>query len=368
MLQLSLGTRVRRSPFFDATIADGVTHFSTYNHMYMPTGYGDPQAEYWRLIEGVSMWDVAVERQIELFGPDAERLAQDLCPRHIGKMQPGQGRYVAVCDHRGVLINDPVIMKHAEDRIWLSIADSDVLRWARAIAAERRYDVLVWEPDISPLAIQGPKAGAVAGALLGGWVNDLRHFWFREVELEGIPITVARSGWSKQGGFELYLQDATRGVELWNLVKEAGAPFDIGPGTPNPSERIESGLLSFGADTDDETNPFEVRMERFVDLDVPDRTIGIHALRQVHDNGPRRHQLGIVIDHEPPITTIDRWYALRLGITFIGNITAMAWSPRLGCNVGMCLVWKGAEPGETVTFTLPDGTTCEGELRTFPLV
>ena len=251
--EISPTTRLRRSPFFEATVSEGVTGFYPYNNMLMPTGFGHPEEEYWRIINGVSMWDVAVERQVELNGPDASKLAQILCPRDLTKCREGQGKYVALCNHDGVIINDPILLKLSETRFWLSIADNNIVLFSRAIAAERGLNVNVFEPDVSPLAVQGPKAEDVIASIFGDWVRDLKYFWFKETEIKGIPLQVARSGWSKQGGFELYLMDNTKALALWNIVKEAGKPWGIGPGNPNMSERIESGLLSYGSDTDDQT-------------------------------------------------------------------------------------------------------------------
>lgn len=298
MFGISPSARLRPSPFFEATRAEGVTAFTTYNHMLMPTSYGHPEAEYWRLLNGVSQWDVAVERQVQMLGPDAGRLAQILCARDLSKCKVGQGKYVPLCNHAGSLINDPILLKLAEDRYWLSIADSNIWFWAGAIAAERGLDVEVSEPDASPMAVQGPKAEEVVAALFGDWVRGLKYFWFRETAIEGIPVAVARSGWSKQGGFEIYLLDGSQGTKLWNLVKEAGRPWDIGPGNPNFCERVESGLLSYGGDTDAQTNPFEVRMGAYVDLAVPDDVVGIKALRRIHAEGPKRHQLGVILEGE----------------------------------------------------------------------
>ncbi|MEL6680162.1 MAG: glycine cleavage T C-terminal barrel domain-containing protein [Pseudomonadota bacterium] len=355
MYQLAMGTRIRRSPYFEATQAEGVTAFSTYNRMYMPTSYGDPEAEYWRLIEGVSMWDVAVERQIELSGPDAGVLAQALIPRKMDRCKVGQGRYVPICDHDGVLINDPIALKLAEDRYWLSIADSDLVLWARAIAAERRLDVQVFEAQIAPLAVQGPKAEDVIASLFGDWARDIKLFWFQETEVEGIHLYLARSGWSKQGGFELYLSDPTQGVHLWNLVKEAGAPFGIGPGAPNQSERVESGLLSYGADTDSRSTPFEVRMSRFVDLDAPDDAVGIGALRDIASRGAARHQLGVLLPEGPMLPRYDSWFTLTRDMEVVGKITSAAWSPRLKRNIGMALVSTDCAPGDTAQALLTEG-------------
>lgn len=365
---ISPSARVRKSPFYDATVADGVVSFTVYNRMLMPTGYGDPDAEYRRLIEGVSMWDVAVERQVEIAGPDAARLTQILVPRRIDKMPLNMGWYVPVCDHRGVVLNDPILLKLADDRFWLSIADSDILFWARAIAGERGLDVRITEPDVSPLAIQGPKAEDVVAAMFGEDIRALRYFRFCEVELDGIPMQLARSGWSKQGGFELYLMDGSRGTELWEHVKAAGEPFGIGPGNPNPMERIESGLLSWGADTDDETNPYEIRMGSYVDLDCPDDTIGIKALRRLQERGPKRHQIGIVMDIDGQLHAGDGQPRIFKGASDVGCVTSPVWSPRLKSNIGIALAWTGVGPGDQVKVTFDDGRECQGEAVTLPFL
>lgn len=258
---IGIGPNLRKSAYFDATVRDGVRSFSVYNHMLIPGHFGDPEAEYDRLINGVATWDVAAQRQVELVGPDAGQLAQYLTSRNLSNTRIGQGRYVPLCDYDGWLINDPVLLKLAEDKYWLSVADADIHLWAAAIGKERGLDIRVHEPDVSPLAIQGPKAVEVAASLFGEDVRSMRHFAFAERELDGIPLVLARSGWSKQGGFELYLRDCTFGTKLWDLVKAAGAPFGIGPGAPNDIERIESGLISYGADMRRQTHratPFEM--------------------------------------------------------------------------------------------------------------
>ncbi len=349
-LGIAIGARVRKSPYFDKTIEDGVTSFSVYNHMYMPTGYGDPLAEYDRLINGVAMWDVAVERQVSLKGPDAEKLARYLTTRDLGVLNIGQGRYVPLCDHRGTLINDPVLLPIAEDEYWLSIADSDVLLFSRAIAAERGFDVSIHEPDVSPLAIQGPKAVEVVSDLFGDWVRDLKYFGHKETRLNGIPLHVARSGWSKQGGYELYLMDGQRGGELWDIVKEAGQKYDIGPGTPNYIERLESGLVSYGADTDDFTNPYEVGLGKFVSLDREDNFIGKEALKKIHADGIKRQFIGYKIEGEALAAGNQHKWPVKDGESHIGFVSASAWSPRVKSNIGVGLVETAfSEPGSKVT-------------------
>ena len=262
--------------------------------MLMPVPYGDAEAEYHRLMNGVAQWDVGIQRQIQINGPNAARLVQVMCVRDLSRCAINQGKYVAMYDHRGVLLNDPVVLKIDDNEFWLSIADNNMLMWSRAIAHERGFDVDITEPDISS------KAEDVVATIFGDWMRQIKFFWFADASVNDIPLKLARSGYSKQGGFELYLMDGSCSVELWNIVREAGKPWDIGPGNPNPKERIASGLLSYSGDTDDHTNPFEARLDPYVDLDLDDDMIGVHAVRQIREAGPKRHQLGIVLDGQPP--------------------------------------------------------------------
>lgn len=366
MSLLSPTSRQSVSPFYDKTIAEGVVSFSPYNGMLMPTGYGDPQGEYERLMTGVSMWDVAVERQVQLEGPDAAKLAQALCPRDISQCIIGQGKYVPLCDHNGTIINDPILLKLSETKFWLSIADSNIWLWASAIAAERGFDVVVSDPGVSPLAVQGPMAENVVAAIFGEWVRDVKYFWFKETQIDGIPVAVARSGWSKQGGFEIYLMDESKGAQLWDIVKAAGAPWGIAPGCPNGIERIESGLISFGADTDARTNPYEIRLGKYVNLDVPDDTVGIKALRKIKAQGVKRHQLGVVPDGDTPLPALgyDRPQILHKGSP-AGMLTCMTFSPRLGKNIGYALINRTAKKGASVEIAFKSGTVT-GKLQSLP--
>ena len=311
------------------------------------------------------MWDVAAERQVQLKGPDAARLAQVLCSRDLSEQVVGQGQYVAMCDHRGTLINDPIALRVGDDCYWLSIANSDIWFWARCVAGERGFDVDVCEPDVSPLAIQGPKAEDVVASIFGDWVRDLKYFWFGDADIEGIPLKVARSGWSKQGGFELYLMDGSKGDRLWQIVKEAGKPFDIGPGYPDPSERTESGLLNYGTDTDDKTNPFEVRMEKFVDLDLNADVIGMTALRRIKAEGVKRRQLGILLEGGKEDDNQSTWPEIVKDGKVIGHMTNVAWSFRLKRRIGYALISVEAQPGDTVLIT-KDGARIIGQLTEMP--
>ncbi len=365
MAEISPHTRLRPSPFYEATLAEGVSAFSPYNQMLLPTGFGHPEAEYRRLTEGVSMWDVASERQIQLKGPDAARLAQTLCARDLSAAVEGQGKYAPICNHDGALINDPIVLKIADDCFWMSIADSDMWLWASCVAAERGMDVEIFEPDVSPLAVQGPLAADVVASIVGDWVRDLKYFWFGDAEVDGIPLKVARSGFSKQGGFELYLMDGSRGTDLWNIVKDAGQPFGIGPGYPMPSERIESGLISCFGDSDRYTNPFELQLKRFVDLHVPDDVIGIEALRRIAAEGPKRQLLGVVLDGDEARPSHQRWYDITADGVKIGTMTNGTWSYKLERNIGFSLVSTDAEIGAEVQVN-KDGEVIDAKLTVIP--
>ena len=354
--QIALGPRVRKSPYFDSAVKAGVTHFTIYNHMYMPISYGDLPAEYDRLINGVSMWDVAGERQVALKGPDAVTLALYLTPRNLENLKFGVGKYVPMCNDIGTLINDPVLLQVADDEVWLSIADSDMKFWAEAVALGKGLDVKVFEPDVSPLAIQGPKAEDVVSDLFGDHIRSIRYFGFIDTDLNGIPIVLCRSGWSKQGGFELFLRDGSRGNELWDLVAEAGAPYGIGPGAPNYIERVESGLISVNADTDDLSNPYEMGMGKFVDLDQDIDFIGKEALRKIKAEGPRRRFCGLVLDGAPlKATNSHKWDVTAAG-DYVGFASASAWTPRLEANIATALITtEAADHGTGLVVATEEG-------------
>ncbi len=336
-LLIGIGPRVRKSPFFEATVRAGVKAFSVYIRMYLPLYYADWETDYWSLIYDVSLWDVGVQRQVELRGPDAYRLVQRLTPRNLSNFAIGQGKYVLITNDEGGILNDPVLQRLADDRFWLSIADRDILLWVRGIAVAEGLDVMVTEPDASPLALQGPKAGEVMGDLFGDWPAELRYFWFRVAELDGIPLLVARSGWSKQGGFELYLLDRSCGSILWERMIEAGKPYNIAPGTPSSIESIESGLLSYGSDMDDTTNPFELGLGKLVDLDQPVDFIGKQALQRIQSEGVKRKHVGIEIGGERLPGNEQHWPLSVNGET-AGVVTSAIFSMRLEKNIALALV------------------------------
>ncbi|MEE9229940.1 MAG: glycine cleavage system protein T, partial [Acidobacteriota bacterium] len=231
--RIAMGPRVRKSPYFEATNRYGVKSFTIYNHMFMPTGYTDPVDEYWSLVNDVTIWDVACERQIEITGPDASRFAQYLTPRNLSRCAPGQALYVLLTGPDGGIINDAVLLRLREDQYWISPGDGDVLLWAQGAALNSGMKVTITEPDVSPLQICGPKSPQVLKTLFGDWALELKYYRLKETDVNGIPVVLARTGWSGEINYEIYLRDGSRGDELWEMVIEAGKPHNIAPATPS---------------------------------------------------------------------------------------------------------------------------------------
>lgn len=386
-----LSSRLRKSPYFERTLAAGVAEFTTYNRMLMPLGYEEGVAtEYKALTENVAIWDVGAERQVELKGPEAAKLAQLLTCRDVSGLEVGKCVYAIMCDGDGLVINDPILLKLSENHYWFSIADSDVLLWAKAIAMTRNLDVKVTEPDVSPLAIQGPRAVDLLCDLYGEEiVSGLKHFGFvRGAEtalpaapnsgLPPIPTLLARSGWSPERGYEIYLEDGSRGSELWDMVWEAGKKYDIKPGAPNQQRRVEAGMLSFGADTLADTNALELGLpKRFVDPFGDHDFIGKDALQKLSKAEGQRKFVGInfmdeVLESQP------YWQGQHLPIyespsvakangPQLGVITSFSYSPRFERNLGLGYAESSkAVAGSHVCVKTSSGKIVEGCISKLP--
>jgi aminomethyltransferase len=332
------GTQIRKSPYFDATVRWGATAFSVYNHMYIPRDFGNPEQNFWNLINDAILCDVAVERQVEIAGPDAARFVQMLTPRDLSKLAVDQCKYVLITNAEGGILNDPVLLRLEENRFWLSLADTDILLWAKGVAVHAGMDVTIHEPDVSPLQLQGPKSGEVMRALFGDSIMDLKYYWLRHVELDGIPLIVSRTGWSSELGYEIYLQDSSDGDKLWEKIMAAGQPLGLKPGHTSSIRRIEGGMLSYHADADINTNPYELGLDRLVNLESGADFIGKAALQRVKDTGVSRKQVGLVIEGAPltgPNTTF--WAITKDGAT-IGKVTSAIHSPRLEQNIALAML------------------------------
>ncbi|MGR3515086.1 MAG: dimethylsulfoniopropionate demethylase [Paracoccaceae bacterium] len=355
MVALSLSRRLRRTPFSDGVEAAGVKAYTVYNHMLLPTVFRSVEEDYRHLKEAVQVWDVACERQVELRGPDAGRLMQMLTPRDLRGMLPGQCYYVPIVDETGGMLNDPVAVKLSEDRYWISIADSDLLYWVKGIVQGYRLDVLVDEPDVSPLAVQGPKADDLMAAVFGDSVRSIRFFRFDQYQFHGRDLVVARSGFSKQGGFEIYVEGSDIGMPLWNALFEAGKSMDVHAGCPNAIERIEGGLLSYGNDMTDDNTPHECGLGKFCNTQTAIGCIGRDALLRVSKEGPVQQIRAISIDG-PPVPTCDHWFPITAKGKRVGRISSAAWSPDHQTNVAIGMVrmthW---DDGTEVVVETPDG-------------
>ena len=332
------GTQIRKSPYFDSTIKWGATGFSVYNHMYIPRDFGSPEQNFWNLIEKSILCDVAVERQVEITGPDAYKFIQLLTPRDLSKLSIGQCKYVLIVNNDGGILNDPVLLRLAENHFWLSLADSDVLLWAQGVAVNSGLDVKISEPDVSPLQLQGPTSQEIMVKLFGEDIRDLKYYWLREYKLDGIPLIVSRTGWSSELGYEIYLRDGSKGNELYEKIMAAGKEHGIQPGHTSSIRRIEGGMLSYHADADIHTNPYELGFDRLVNLETDIDFIGKEALKKIKQNGIKRKQVGLIIDCNPlsgPNTTF--WPIEKDGKT-IGKVTSAVYSPRLKKNIALAMI------------------------------
>ena len=332
------GTQIRKSPYFDSTVKWGATGFSVYNHMYIPRDFGNPEQNFWNLIEKAILCDVAVERQVEITGPDAYKFTQLLTPRDLSKLAIGQCKYVLITNNEGGILNDPVLLRLAENHFWLSLADSDVLLWAQGVAVNSGLNVKITEPDVSPLQLQGPTSGEIMIKIFGDSIRDLKYYWLREYDLDGIPLIVSRTGWSSELGYEIYLRDGSKGNQLYETIMKAGKEHGLQPGHTSSIRRIEGGMLSYHADADINTNPFELGLDRLVNLDSDVNFIGKEALKKIKQSGVKRKQIGLELDCEPlkgPNTTF--WSILKDGKK-IGKVTSAVYSPRLKKNIALAMI------------------------------
>ncbi len=352
---LSVSRRTRATPFTRRVTAAGVKAYTVYNHMLLPTVFESLTADYRHLKDHVQVWDVACERQVEIRGPDAARLAQMLTPRDLSAMTAGRCLYTPMVDETGGMLNDPVMLKLADDRFWVSIADSDLLFWIKGLAHAISLEVDVAEPDVSPLAVQGPKADELVARVFGEQARGIGFFRFRELAFQGVDLPVARSGYSKQGGFEIYLTDSALGEPLWDALMDAGQDLQVRAGCPNLIERIEGGLLSYGNDMTRENTPHECGLGRFCDTVEAIGCVGRDALLRVIRDGPARQIRGLRIDGEavPPCTAL---WPVSAGGEAVGSVSSAAWSPDLACNVAISMIAASHwQPGTRVSVEAPDG-------------
>ena len=338
-LLIGIGTRIRKSPYFDSTLKYGVTGFTVYNKMYLPTGFSNPEKEYLSLINDVTFGDFAAERQVEVSGPDAFDFIRYINPRNLSKCNIGDCKYIILTGPDGGIINDACLIKLEEEKFWISPGDGDVLLWLQGLAMNSGMNVIIHEPDVSPLQISGPKAGRLIQKLFDGQHDDLGYYKAQQTSLENIPMVIARTGWSGELSYELYLQDRKLGNQLFELVYEAAKEFNGAAIAPNNIRTIEGGLLSYGSDFSREHNPFTIGLDRLVDVDQDIDFIGKDALKKIKKNGPSSKLIGVEMDGNP----IDKvpenfWPVLDENGKKVGRLSRCFYSPRLKKNIGLAIV------------------------------
>ncbi len=329
--------RVRKSPFFEETLKYGATNFTTYNHMTMPVGYTTPEQEYHSLINDVTLWDVAAERQVEIIGEDASKFVQYMTPRNLSTFKDNFCRYAFMTDENGGIINDPLILKFNENKYWLSIADSDAILWCKGVALSGNYKVSISEPEACPLSLQGPRSKELMRKVTNDdpKIMGLKYYQFIETNLFGIDLIIARSGWSNQFGYEIYITREIDGPTLWNSLMEAGKEFKIVPSCPNQIDRIEAGMISHQGDTSLDENPLELNLPKFYDLDQEADFVGKESLKKIRDEGIKKQFSGFKISGNKIGYNMARIPLYDKKFEKKGFITSCIYSPNFGCNIAL---------------------------------
>ncbi len=332
------GTQIRRSPFFESTVKWGAKGFSVYNHMYIPRDFGNPEQNFWNLINDAILCDVAVERQVQIKGPDASKFVQLMCPRDISKMQVGQCKYVILTNQYGGVLNDPVLLKVDYDCYWFSLADSDILFWAQGLNANNEFDVNISEPDVSPIQLQGPKSKQIMLHIFGDEIHNIKYYWFKKFNLGDIKLLISRTGWSSEHGYEIFLLDSSKGNKLYEILMKEGEPLGLYAGHTSTIRRIEGGMLSYHSDMDINTNPLELGMDKFIELDKKFDFIGKDALIKINESGIKNKQVGLVIDTKPLKGPNTKKWRILYNNRCIGKVTSAVYSPRLELNIALAMV------------------------------
>ena len=338
LIDFGFGTQIRKSPFFDATVRWGAQGFSVYNHMYIPRDFGDPEQNFWNLLNDAILCDVAVERQVQIKGPDASKFVQMMSPRDLSNMQVGQCKYVILTNQFGGVLNDPVLLRVKEDCYWFSLADSDVLFWALGLASNGDYDVEITEPDVSPLQLQGPKSRDIMIKLFGDEIKDLKYYWFKNLKLGDINLLVSRTGWSSELGYEIFLLNTEEGDEVYETIMQEGKGMGLHAGHTSTIRRIEGGMLSYHSDMNIDTNLLELGMDRLIDLDNDFDFIGKKALQKISKDGVKNMQVGLVIHDDPMPRPNTKYWNIYNNKSMVGKVTSAVYSPRLKKNIALAMV------------------------------
>ena len=374
-IKLNMSRRIRRTPYTNRVEEHGVSDFTVVNHMLLPKGFKNTvEEDYLHLSKEVQMWDVSCQRQVQICGPDSVELIQKLTPRSIKDMGIGKCFYIPMLNENAGMINDPVLLKLDDDMFWISIADSDILLWAKGLALGLNLNVMIEEPDVYPLAVQGPKSEDLMVSIFGDEIKKIKFFNFRVIDFEGTKQIIARSGYSKQDGFEIYFKvhenyfdKIEMGEKLWDTIWEAGKKFNISPGCPNLIDRIEAGLMSYGNDFTGENNPLECNLEKYCKADASHDFIGKQALTKIQNEGIIQKMRGIIFDGAPCAATGQPLKIFSKENKRIGQITSGIFSPRIKKNIGLSMILKDYwNVGNEVFIETFDGEKRNGTITSLP--
>ena len=374
-IKLNMSRRIRRTPYTNKVEEHGVSDFTVVNHMLLPKGYKKSvEEDYWHLSKEVQIWDVSCQRQVQISGPDALKLVQKMTPRSLKKMEIGKCFYIPMLNENAGMINDPVLLKLEDDMFWISIADSDILLWAKGYALGLNLDVKIEEPDVYPLAVQGPKSEELLISIFGEEIKKIKFFNFRVMDFMGTKQIIARSGYSKQDGFEIYFKTheehfdkVEMGENLWDAIWKAGQKFNISPGCPNLIDRIEGGLMSYGNDFTKENNPLECNMENYCKEDAEHDFIGKLALEKIRKDGITQKIRGIIFEGSPCSAIGQPLAVLTHDNKKIGQITSGIYSPKIGKNIGLSMILKDYwDIGQSIIVETLDGEKRQGTITSLP--
>jgi len=355
-LLIGIGSRIRKSPYYESDLKYGVTGFTVYNKMYLPTGFSGPEKEYHSLVNDVTFGDFAGERQIEINGPDAHDFVRYVQPRNLEKCEIGSCKYIVLTDMHGGIINDACLIRLEEEKFWISPGDGDVILWLQGIAINSGMNVSIHEPDVSPLQISGPKSGKLIQKLFNGEHDDLGYYKAKQTSLQNIPMVIARTGWSGELSYELYLQDRKMGNKLFEIVYEAAQEFNGRVIAPNTIRSIEGGILSYGGDFGREHNPFTIGLGRLVNLDQEIDFIGKEALKAIKEKGLTEKLVGIELEGDPILKAPENFWPVSSNNKKVGRLSRAFFSPRLKKNIGLAIIdIDFAEEGTTVSVASPNG-------------
>ncbi len=361
---IAKSARLRSTPFSKRIEAFGVQSYTVYNHMLLPASFKGVVEDYEHLKKNVQIWDVSVERQVQIKGPDAFKLTQLMTCRDLSKAKDHVCYYAPIVDDKGKILNDPLIMKVAPDTWWISISDTDVILYAKGLAIGKNFDVEVTEPNVNPLAVQGPKSFDLMKRVFGEEILNMKFFHFNRFLFAGHKFLIARSGWSKQGGFEIYVDDDEKGLELYDTLIQKGEDLNVRPGCPNLIERIEGGLLSYGNDMDMHDTPLECGLDSFVSFNPEIEYLGKKALERQYKEGVKRSLVGLKLEMDE--VSVTKFIPIYNDSTKIGELRSACYSPYFQCCLGIAMINK-SEQKLSNTFNLSiDGKEVTTEMTTLP--